>query len=443
MMEDIGKEIQALKVQSGLHFSIDRAITQGISDTNKLWAVIAIFERVIHSAFDQKLAPGALSVDVLKKIINHIKDTAATNKFQNFIHQPSDLYKLKTSFIHHPEEQTVILILYVPFVEAENLLPRYEFISLPIYFNFSWNISVIPDVGKSNLIAIGNTEAFQTLSTSDLANCKRLGQTFLCKGRSVLQTNIVQDCLGSIYLGSATLIKANSKFCIDSTREKIYSLGNNTWVVYSIGTIATNQVCPKAGTLSPLTIKSGQSVTVSHGCHIPTMDHMISADNAEDMAIVNSWLDWTMSLSQLFNHNDNKQLTAMITDLRKYINGNFDASQLLKRLDTVQKPFSADHWRFSSPAAMLGAAILITVIAFAVWKKFCAQPSHTATAPIIPAPMPQQLPQPQIQLQPVQPQMQIPPVPAPAMAPSAHAYMHHQNPTFNFSKPTAPVLIYT
>jgi hypothetical protein len=36
MIEDIGKEIQALKVQSGLHFSIDRAITQVISDTNKL-----------------------------------------------------------------------------------------------------------------------------------------------------------------------------------------------------------------------------------------------------------------------------------------------------------------------------------------------------------------------------------------------------------------------
>jgi len=105
-----------------------------------------------------------------------------------------------------------ILILHVLFVEAKNLLPLYEFISLPIYFNFSSNISVIPDVGKSDLIAIGNTEAFQTLSTSDLANCKRTGQTFFCEGQSILQTNIVEDDLGSLYLGSATLIKANSKF---------------------------------------------------------------------------------------------------------------------------------------------------------------------------------------------------------------------------------------
>ncbi len=85
--------------------------------------MVAIFERVIHLAFDQKLAPGALRVDVLERIINHIKDTAATNKFHNFIHQNSDLYKLEASFIHCPEEQTVIFILHVPFVEAENLLP--------------------------------------------------------------------------------------------------------------------------------------------------------------------------------------------------------------------------------------------------------------------------------------------------------------------------------
>jgi hypothetical protein len=88
-------------------------------------------------AFNQKLVPGALSVNVLETIVHDIKDMAATNKFHNFIHQPSELYKLETSLIHRP----IILILLVLYVEAENLLPLYEFISLPIYFNFSSKIS--------------------------------------------------------------------------------------------------------------------------------------------------------------------------------------------------------------------------------------------------------------------------------------------------------------
>ncbi len=210
--------------------------------------------------------------------MNHIKDTAATNKFHNFIHQPSDLCKLDTSFIHQPEEQMVILILHVPFLKTENLLPLYEFISLPIYFNFASNVSVILNIGKLDLIAIGNTEAFRMLSSSDLANCKCLGQTFFCEVRTILQTNIVNDCLGSLHLGSTTLIKTNYKFWIYNTREKLFSLGKNKWLVYSIRTIAMNHVCPKAGNLSLIMIKSGQSVTVTPGCHIPTMDHLITAD---------------------------------------------------------------------------------------------------------------------------------------------------------------------
>jgi len=159
------------------------------------------------------------------------------------------------------------------------------------------------------------------------------------------------------------------------------------------------------------------------------------------MEIVKSWLDWTMSLSQLFNHDDNTQLTAMIIDIRKHINWDFDASQLLKRLDNVQKPFSPDHWWFSLPAAMIGVALLIAVVLFAVWKKCCAQAPQTANIqlPLV-QPVQQQplhqapllaLPQPQPQNQSHQPQV-----------PSAPTYSH-QNLMFNFSKPTAPVLIYT
>ncbi len=125
----------------------------------------------------------------------------------------------------------------------------------------------------------------------------------------------------------------------------------------------------------------------------------------------------------------------MIMDLRKHINGDFDASQLLKRLDTVQKPFSADHWQFSSPAAMFGATILIAVVSFAIWKKSCAQASHTAQTPMIAAQLPPPQPQPQIQHQP-QPQPQMQPPPAPALSAPAYA---QQKPTFNFSKPIAPL----
>jgi hypothetical protein len=115
-------------------------VPQITSDENKLQVVIATFEQIIVTAHNQKLVPGALSTDILNTIIQHIKDVTSKNNFHNFVHQPLDLYKLEVSFIHRQEKETVIIILHVPFIKADNLLLLYEFIPLPIHFNFSANI---------------------------------------------------------------------------------------------------------------------------------------------------------------------------------------------------------------------------------------------------------------------------------------------------------------
>jgi hypothetical protein len=189
-----------------------------------------------------------------------------------------------------------------------------------------------------------------------------------------------------------------------------------------------NQVCPRDNSLSPLTIKSGQTVTVKQGCNIPTMDHLISADDSKDHQILNSWLDWTMSLAQLFNHDDNEQLTAMINNLRKSIHGDFDASHLLRCLETVQKLFSADHWRFTSPAVMLATAIILAFVAFFVWKK-----SHKP-----------EIPQLAVEFKQYEAKIIAPPAQIPSLLQQNFSAPPAFTPqTQNFVKPSVPVLIYT
>ncbi len=169
------------------------------------------------------------------------------------------------------------------------------------------------------------------------------------------------------------------------------------------------------------------------------MDHFITADKTKDVEIVTSWLNWTMSLSQLFNNHDNEELTAIINDIRHHVNGDFNASRLLAKLDLKQKQFLADHWRFSSPAAMIAVALLIAVLSFIVWRKCCAQTSApTALSPTPAVAYAIQAPQvPQVQ-QPTVPQLALL-----APTPSAPLYANPQQPMFKFQNPAAPVLIYT
>jgi len=85
------------------------------------------------------------------------------------------------------------------------------------------------------------------------------GDTFLCKGKKILLTDLGSTCMGLLILASAKTIKKN---CLDS----------NTWAVHSISMISTNHVCTCARTLLP--------IQIIPGCHIRIIGQVFTADNA-------------------------------------------------------------------------------------------------------------------------------------------------------------------
>jgi hypothetical protein len=45
------------------------------------------------------------------------------------------------------------------------------------------------------------------------------------------------------------------------------------------------------------------------------MDHIITADDSEEIEIHSKWLDWTWTLGQLFQQPENEKVTAAIDRL--------------------------------------------------------------------------------------------------------------------------------
>ncbi len=152
----------------------------------KFGTAVAISERLIRTAYSNRLSPGALQLDALLEIVRYVNEVAANSDMLSFIHKPSDLFLVETSYVYKPDEKTFILILHVPLVTPHNLMPLFEFIPLPVYFNFTGNVTVTPEVGPNNMIAVGHSESYQLLSSSDLQDCNKLGDTYFCKGRNVL-----------------------------------------------------------------------------------------------------------------------------------------------------------------------------------------------------------------------------------------------------------------
>ncbi len=362
----------------------------------KFQSVVHHHENVVKSAQHHRLAPGALPHDVLDEILNHTLAVAKKRNMVSFVNYASDLFQVEVSHLYDPKTMQFTLIVHIPLVSNANLLELYEFLPLLIHFNFSANISITPDVGQNNLLAIGHSKSFQTISSSDLHSCLHLGDTFFCKGRKVMETSLKKSCLGSLYLANSDAIQNSCKFKIAEASERIFELAENTWAVYSTGTINTNQVCQAKNSIQTRQINSGDTVTIEPGCYIRTMDHVISADESETIEIQRKTMDWAGEIADLFGRANTEGIHKAIQGLRTKYNGEFDASELFKELDQI-KPAEA-HWTFTSPAAMIGIALALFLIGMLIWKKCFSTTQVTEAslpAPSAP-PMPtQNRPQPQ------------------------------------------------
>jgi hypothetical protein len=127
-----------------------------------------------------------------------------------------------------------------------------------------------------------------------------MGETYFCKGRNVLLTDLTKTCLGALYITDAKNIQDRCKFPIGGAQEKIFRLDSNTYVVYSLGNINTNHVCPNSKSISAIQISSGPTVQINPSCYVRTMDHIITANDSEEIEIHSKWLDSTWTLAQRF-----------------------------------------------------------------------------------------------------------------------------------------------
>ncbi len=77
-----------------------------------------------------------------------------------FIKFASYLFQIEVSHLYTLATNEFTLILHIPMVSNANLLNLYEFLPLPIHFNFATNILITPDVRSTNLLAIGHFSIF-------------------------------------------------------------------------------------------------------------------------------------------------------------------------------------------------------------------------------------------------------------------------------------------
>jgi hypothetical protein len=352
----------------------------------KFGTAVAISERLIHTAYSNRLSRGALHHDALIEAVKYVNEIACNSDMLSFVHQPSDLFLVETSYIYKPDEKTFVLVLHVPLVTPHNLMPLYKFIPLPIHFNFSGNVSVTPEVGATNMIAVGHSQSYQLLSFTDLQSCNKMGETYFCKGRNVLLTDLTKPAsVPSTWRTTKTFKDGASSQSEEPEQRSFIWTATHTWCTPLGKSVPTTPV--QRQRLFWLSRFHRAKLCGSTSCYIRTMDHIITADESEEITIHSKWLDWTWTLGQLFLQSENEVVTTAIAKLQTKISGKFDAEVLLHELETMTKeakelakevPFN--HWIFTSPGTMIGATLVCLFILFCCWR-LCR--SNNTAAPVL------------------------------------------------------------
>jgi len=224
---------------------------------------------VIKSTQNHRLAPGDLPHDILDGILIHTLDIAEKKKLVPFVNYPSDIFQIQVSHLYTLASKQYTLILPILMVSKTNLLDLCEFLPLQIPFNFSANVSITLNIGAPNLLAMGHSKSFQTISSTNQHSCLHLSNTFFSKGRKVMETSLKRSCLGPLYFVNLEAIQNTCKFKVTEAREKKFELAENNGAVYSTEMFDMNQVCQnKNSVLSKLT-QAGKAITVGPGATFP------------------------------------------------------------------------------------------------------------------------------------------------------------------------------
>jgi hypothetical protein len=106
-IDDVADKLATLIHINKVHFTKMTDFTE-----QKFGTSVTISECLIHTANGNQLSPGALHNEALLKIIKYVNEVAQNSNLLSFVHQPSDLFLVETSYIYKPDENTFVNTMF-------------------------------------------------------------------------------------------------------------------------------------------------------------------------------------------------------------------------------------------------------------------------------------------------------------------------------------------
>jgi hypothetical protein len=247
------------------YFALDHALIQLHFHLQKL-------TRVLQAALLHWLLVDLLDGTQLRHIFDTPARRSKTHHYQLMLCHPSDLFQIKTSYMHNGHD--VNLILHIPMAPADSILRLFQLHPFPLPFT---ELHFLMPNPANQILAIssGIDRLSVEMSVTNLMSCHRINSAYLCERHGVMWQELNSTCLDSLYVqdfpGAMTLCKM---WIVEQT-ETVLQLQDNWYLVYSP---AAFTICLNNSN-SEVFVKTGPNrIYISPSCRMCLKDHVLISD---------------------------------------------------------------------------------------------------------------------------------------------------------------------
>jgi len=242
---------------------------------NQLISRYHVAVHVIQQLQHRRLAVDFLTGEQIQRMFIQLNVQAEANACTLLVRQHSDLFQLETSYFFDGSD--IYILLHVPMVPSDSMLRLFKLHPFPL--PFSKKHALMP-VAPDDILALssGFNRYSVQLSTSDLMGCHVINNVYLCERHGVLNTNLNNSCLGSLYQQDLNAVRHWCTLQIHESGELVYQLLNNWYLAYSVEAQTAPISCTN-GTQSELHLSKGiVKFYLSPGCRMHLKQHLVISD---------------------------------------------------------------------------------------------------------------------------------------------------------------------
>jgi hypothetical protein len=280
-----------------------KIITYVLASNENMKKLYHTVKEIIKDGRLKRLSPSLIHGTELKILFTKLSIMAYERGCKMILENPSDLYKIETTYAYEKEGRVFAIYLHVPMVEKDEKLKLYEYVKYPIVQSLSANATIIPDVGEHTNIAVVpiaqdaraidkiSHHRFRTMSDTDLQACMKINDVYMCAGRNTLQTDIENSCIGGLWLADHTVISKNCDMKIGPLREYVAKLGSSMWIIFSPERRTTSVQCSN-GLVESVPIEGQVRLEMPEDCMINLHSYYLTTDTNVNIEFKYKVIEW-------------------------------------------------------------------------------------------------------------------------------------------------------